>query len=173
MQVFPASFAQQRLWSLDLLEPDRATYNVPVAIRLKGLLDVSALERSLNGIAQRHAVLRTTFTMMEGQPVQVIAPTLTVSLPVVDLRDFPEAEREVEALRLATEEARQRFNLARGPLMRTTLLRLNEKEYILLLTTHQIVFDDWSTNVFIRELVALYHSFSMGKSSSLPDLPIQ
>ena len=173
MQVFPASFAQQRLWSLDLLEPDRATYNVPVAIHLKGLLDVSALERSLNGIAQRHAVLRTTFTMMEGQPVQVIAPTLTVSLPVVDLRDFPEAEREVEALRLATEEARQRFNLARGPLMRTTLLRLNEKEYILLLTTHQIVFDDWSTNVFIRELVALYHSFSKGESSSLPDLPIQ
>jgi hypothetical protein len=92
MQVFPASFAQQRLWSLDLLEPDRATYNVPIAIRLKGLLDVSALERSLNGIAQRHAVLRTTFTMMEGQPVQVIAPTLTVSLPVVDLRDFPEAD---------------------------------------------------------------------------------
>ena len=171
--IFPVSVAQQRLWFLDPLEPDSATYNMPVGIRLRGLLDVSALEASLNALVQRHAVLRTTFTIIDGQPMQVIAPTLTLSLPVLDLRDFPETERESMALRLAREEAQRPFNLAQGPLVQTTLLRLNEEEYVLLLTTHQIIFDDWSTNVFIRELAVLYESFSVGESLSLPELPIQ
>src|SRR5262249_4572786 len=123
-------------------------------------------------IVQRHEALRTIFRMMDGQPVQVIASTLIVSLPVVDLRDLPEAGREAEALRLAMEEAQRPFNLAQGPLVRTTLLQLKE-EHVLLLTAHQLVFDDWSTNVFIRELAVLYESFSVGGPSSLLDLPFQ
>jgi amino acid adenylation domain-containing protein len=172
-QVFPTSFAQRYLWFLDQLEPDRATYNVPITISLRGLLDVSALERSLNAIMHRHTILRTTFTTYEGQPVQVVAPTLTMSLPLVDLRDYLKTEREVEAVRLVMEEMQRPFNLTQGPLVRATLLRLNEKEYVLLLITHRIVFDDWSTNVLIRELAALYESFSVGKPSPLPDLSIQ
>ncbi len=173
IQVFPASFAQQWLWFLGQSEPDSATYNVPVTIGLRGLLDVSALERSLNAIVQRHEALRTTFHMMDGQPVQVIAPTLTVSLPVVDLRDYHEAERDAQALRLVTDVGHKPFNLARGPLVGATLLRLNEEEHVLLLTIHRIVFDGWSLGVLLRELTTLYEAFSTGQLSPLPELPIQ
>jgi surfactin family lipopeptide synthetase A len=172
IQVFPASFAQQCLWFLDQLEPDSAVYNVPITIHLKGLLDVRALERSLDTIVQRHEALRTTFTMMD-EPVQVIIPTLTIPLPTVDLRDFPETERESKALQLASEEAQCSFDLSQGPLLRALLLRLGAKEAVLLLTVHHVVFDGWSLGVLLRELATLYEAFSTGQLSPLPELPIQ
>jgi len=171
--TFPLSFAQQRLWFLDQLEPGSPLYNIPSAVRLTGRLDVVALERSLSEIVRRHEVLRTTFAAENGRPVQVIAPELTMTLPVVDLRDLPDAEREAEARRLATEEARRPYDLTEGPLLRVTLLRLDGDEYVALLTMHHIASDGWSMGVLIGEIAALYDAFSTGKPSPLPELPIQ
>ncbi|RMF31802.1 MAG: amino acid adenylation domain-containing protein, partial [Chloroflexi bacterium] len=171
--VFPVSFAQQRLWFLDQFEPGSPFYNVPTAVRLSGRLDVVALERTLNEIVRRHESLRTTFTALDGEPMQVISPSLTLPLPIVDLRHLPEAEREAEAMRLAQEEARRPFDLSRGPLLRTTLLWLDEEEYLILLTMHHIICDGWSIGVFIGELTTLYTAFTSGQPSPLPELPIQ
>ncbi|HHH41604.1 MAG TPA: amino acid adenylation domain-containing protein, partial [Chloroflexi bacterium] len=169
----PLSFAQQRLWFLDQLAPNSPLYNIPDAVRITGPLDVGVLERSLNEIVRRHEVLRTTFAAVEGRPIQVIAPELHLPLPVVDLRSLPKARREAEALRLATEEAQRPFDLARGPLIRALLLRLDEEEHIALLTVHHTVSDGWSTGVFMGEIAALYEAFAAGKPSPLPELPIQ
>jgi amino acid adenylation domain-containing protein len=134
---------------------------------------VTALEQSLNEIVRRHESLRTTFSTVEAQPVQIIVPPLAMTLPIVDLREIPEAKRAVEARRLALEEARQPFDLAQGPLLRATLLRLYEEEYVLLLTMHHIVSDGWSMGVLYRELAVLYDAFYTEKPSPLPELPIQ
>jgi amino acid adenylation domain-containing protein len=171
--IFPASFAQQRLWFLDQLEPNSTTYNIFSTIRLRGLLNVWAFEQSLNAIIQRHEVLRTTFRPMEGQPMQVIAPTLTVPLSLVDLQNLPETEREAEVLRLTAEEAQRPFNLVQGPLVRATLLQSGTEEHMLLLTMHHIISDTWSIGVFLHELAELYEAFSTGRPSPLPELPIQ
>ncbi len=171
--IFPTSFAQQRLCFLDQLEPNSAAYNIPSIIRLSGLLNVSALERSLNAIIERHEVLRTTFRLLEEQPMQVVIPALTVPLPLVDLQNLPKAEWEAETLRLATEEAQRPFNLAQGPLVRTALLQLEAEEHALLLTMHHIISDGWSMVVFLQELAALYEDFSASRPSSLSELPIQ
>src|SRR5215813_13196004 len=167
------SFAQQRLWFIDQLEPQSAVYNVPGALRIRGRLDVAVLELSLNEIVRRHQALRTTFSIVEGQPVQVVSPSLRISLPVGDLTDRPATEREEEARRLAREEAQRPFDLARGPLLRVTLLRLGEQDHVLLLTMHHIVCDGWSMGVLYRELSLLYEAFSKGLPSPLSDLPIQ
>jgi amino acid adenylation domain-containing protein len=169
----PVSFAQQRLWLLDQLVPGNPFYNIPAAIRLTFPLNVAALEQSLNEIVRRHEALRTTFAVVDGKPVQVIAPSLTMLLPVLDLRTLPQSEREAESLRLATEESRRPFDLAHGPLVRTTLLRLDEADHVFLLTMHHIVCDGWSMGVFSRELAALYTAFARGRPSPLPELPIQ
>ena len=169
----PLSFAQQRLWFIDQLEPGNAAYNFPAAIRLNGPLNVTALERSVSEIVRRHEALRTTFTTVDGRPAQVIAPTLTVRLPVVNLRELPESDREAEVRRLAIEEARRPFNLAKGPLLRVTLLRLADEEHVGLLTMHHIVSDGWSTGILIREMAVLYEAFSGKRASPLPELPIQ
>ena len=169
----PLSFAQQRLWFMDQLEPGGSVYNFPAAVRLKGPLDVAALRLSLNEIIRRHEVLRTTFAMVDGRPVQVIAPLLTLNLPILELRDLPEAEREAEVQRLATNEARRPFDLAVGPLVRATVLRLAEDEHVGLLTMHHIVSDGWSTGILIREMAILYQAFCSERTASLPELPIQ
>ncbi len=169
----PLSFAQQRLWFIDQLAPGNSAYNIPAAVRFKGPLNVVALEQSLNEIVKRHETLRTIFAMVDGGPVQVIAPTLTMTLPVVDLQDMSENEREVEVRRLAAEDARRPFDLARGPLLRITLLRLGEEEHVGFLTMHHIVSDGWSTGILIREMAVLYEAFSAGRFSPLPELPIQ
>jgi amino acid adenylation domain-containing protein len=174
VKVLPMSFTQEGLWFLDQLEPNSTTYNMPVSVSLSGLrLDVEALERSLNAIVQRHEALRTTFRMREEQPVQVIAPGLTVPLSVVDLRGLSEAERKAEARRLATEAVQRPFDLTQGPLLRATLLHLGAEESVLLLVIHHIVFDGWSFGVLFRELATLYEAFSTGQRSPLPELPIQ
>ncbi len=170
---FPLSFAQERLWFLDQLEPGNPFYNIPAAVRLTGPLNVAALEQSLNEIVRRHETLRTTFATVDGQPVQVIAPTFILTLPVVDWRQLPEVEQSVEIQRLATEEAQQPFDLTNGPLLRVTLLRLGEVEHVLLLTMHHIVSDGWSMGVLIWEIGTLYEAFATGKPSPLPELPIQ
>ena len=169
----PLSFAQQRLWFIEQLAPGNSAYNIPAAVRLKGALNVAALEQSLNEIVKRHETLRTTFAMVDGGPIQVIAPTLPMALPVVTLQELSENEREIEVQRLAAEEARRPFDLARGPLLRITLLRLGEEEHVGLLTMHHIVSDGWSTGILIREMAVLYEAFSAGRSSPLPELPIQ
>jgi amino acid adenylation domain-containing protein len=167
------SFAQERLWFIDQLDPGNSVYNFPVAVRLKGSLNLEALEQSLNEIVKRHEALRTTFPMVDGQPRQVIAQRLRVALPIVDLRAVAEVERENEVRRLVVQEACRSFDVAQGPLLRATLLQLGEEEQVGLLTMHHIVTDGWSAGILIREMVALYQAFSSGLRSPLADLPIQ
>ncbi|HKV36204.1 MAG TPA: condensation domain-containing protein, partial [Pyrinomonadaceae bacterium] len=171
--VFPASFAQQRLWFLDQLEPGDHTYNIPVAVRLRGALDVFALSASFNEVVRRHESLRTTFTAPEGEPVQVVSESLSLELPVLDLRDRPEADREVE-LQVATAiEAERSFDLAHGPLLRATVVQMDADDHVLLLTMHHIISDGWSISVLVSEVAALYTSFVTGRATTLPELPIQ
>ncbi|MEG5035145.1 amino acid adenylation domain-containing protein [Microcoleus sp. AT3-D2] len=169
----PLSFAQQRLWFLDQLEPNSAAYNIPAAVRIAGNLSVAVLLQSLNEIVQRHEILRTTFTAIDGKPIAIIAPTLTLKLPVLDLQHLPETQRNAEVLRLAEVEAQQPFDLAQGPLLRATLLKLSAAEYVVLFAMHHIISDGWSAGVLLREIATLYEAFSNNKPSPLPELPIQ
>ncbi|MFP2930363.1 amino acid adenylation domain-containing protein, partial [Pyxidicoccus sp. 3LG] len=168
----PLSFAQQRLWFLDRLEPGSPFYNMPSVLWLEGTLDTDALERSLTELVRRHEVLRTTFEDAEG-PVQVIHPPPRLPLAVVDLSVLPESDREREARRLAHEEVRRPFDLERGPLLRATLVRLSESRHLLVLMLHHIVSDGWSMDVMVRESAALYAAFREGLPSPLPELPVQ
>jgi len=170
---FPVSFAQQRLWFLHYLEPEVASYNLPLALRLTGQLDAGALEETLNEIVRRHDALRTSFPVSKGQPVQVISPFCQIAFPENDLRNLPVEAREPETSRQAALEANRPFDLAKGPLFRAKLLRLAEEEHLLVVTMHHIVSDGWSVEVFLRELTALYEAFRLGKPSPLPELPIQ
>ncbi|HEX7317733.1 MAG TPA: amino acid adenylation domain-containing protein [Pyrinomonadaceae bacterium] len=169
----PLSFAQQRLWFLNQLEPESPFYNLFSAVRLDGELNLNALEQSFAELVRRHESLHTVFADVDGRPVQVIAPAQRPPLEERDLRGLAEDEREAEATRLAAEEVRRPFDLARGPLMRVTLLRLGEREHILLLCIHHIISDGWSSRVLIGELVTLYDSFASGRPSPLPELSIQ
>ncbi|MBI5301746.1 MAG: amino acid adenylation domain-containing protein [Chloroflexi bacterium] len=173
MDPAPLSFAQQRLWFIDQLEPNSPLYNIPAALLLTGALDVDALTRSLNAIVRRHESLRTTFATVGDLPVQVIAPEFDLSLPITDLHDLPKEKRGAEAFRIATEEAQCPFDLARGPLLRVRLLKLTDDEHVLLVTMHHIISDGWSLGVLVKEFATLYSAFSTGKSSGLLDLPIQ
>jgi amino acid adenylation domain-containing protein len=169
----PLSFAQQRLWFLDRLTPGSTTYNVPGALRIRGALDITALQQSLDEIIRRHETLRTTFSTKDAEVIQIVWPLFRLPLPVVDLSDHVQTEREEEARHLIKQEVHGRFDLERGPLLRATLIRLSHEEHVLLLTMHHIVSDGWSIGVLYRELSALYQALSNGKTSSLPDLPIQ
>ena len=169
----PLSFAQQRLWFIDQLQPGNALYNIPAAVRLRGPLDIWALERSISEIMRRHEVLRTAFVETEGQPAQLINPVHPFLMPVIDLSSLDESARQAKAQRLAAEEARRPFDLARGPLVRATLLRLSEKEHAALFTLHHIIADAWSMELMIREVVQLYDAFAQGDPSPLPELTIQ
>jgi amino acid adenylation domain-containing protein/non-ribosomal peptide synthase protein (TIGR01720 family) len=169
----PLSFAQQRLWFLDRLEPGSPLYNVAAAVRLTGSLDVTALERSLNEVVRRHEVLRATFPAIDGQAQLVVTPSLNVPLPVTDLQALPQPYREAEAQRLMRDEAQRSFDLGSGPLLRVHLIRLTPLDQLLLFSIHHIVFDGWSTSVFIRETAALYDAFTHDRPAPLPELPIQ
>ena len=169
----PLSFAQQRLWLIDRLSPGGPAYNVPAAVRLGGRLDLSALEQSLNEVVRRHEVLRTTFAVVDEQPVQFVAEELKLSLAVTDLSRLSASEREAEARRLAREEALAPFDLSKGPLLRARLLKLSDEEHVLLLTMHHIVSDGWSEGVLINEVGALYRAYEAGLPSPLEELPIQ
>ncbi|MBW4609148.1 MAG: AMP-binding protein [Hassallia sp. WJT32-NPBG1] len=165
----PLCLAQERLWFLDQLEPGNPFYNVPIAVHLTGKLNAAILEQSLNEVVQRHEALRTSFLSMEGRPVQVIAPSLKLPLPVTEL---PRANQEM-ALRLATDLAQQPLDLSKAPLLRVQLLRLTQQEHILILCMHHIISDGWSIGILIRELAEIYEAFSKGLLSPLPELAIQ
>jgi amino acid adenylation domain-containing protein len=167
----PLSFAQQRLWFFDQLMPGATVYNLSMPLPLKFDLHVEALERALNEIVRRHDVLRTSFISADGKPVQVVAPKLQVPLTVHDLRGNP--EKDAESQRLTAEEAALPFDIKKAPLIRTRLIRLDDQDYILLLTMHHIVSDAWSISIFFQELNALYQAYLEGKPSPLPALPLQ
>jgi len=171
---FPLSFAQQRLWFLHQLQLDEAAYNLPVAVRLTGQLDLNALERTLTEVVRRHEVLRTSFIEVDGRAEQFVNPPAGVSLPVLDLSHLPPHEREAEASRLITEQARGAFDLARAPmLLRASLIRLGEHEHLAAITMHHIAVDGWSLGVLINEVAALYAAYAQGMPSPLPELSIQ
>ncbi|TBR57012.1 non-ribosomal peptide synthetase, partial [Westiellopsis prolifica IICB1] len=171
--ALPLSFAQQRLWFLHQLNPKSYTYNGSSAVLLKGLLNVKALEQSINEIVRRHEILRTCFQNVNGQPVQIITPALEIPLSIVDLQHLPDTEREAEIQKLRLANYQQPFDLTQLPLLRLTLIRLKTREYILLVTMHHIIFDAWSEGVLIKELSVLYEAFSSGKSSPLSEVNIQ
>jgi amino acid adenylation domain-containing protein/thioester reductase-like protein len=171
--IFPLSFAQQRLWFFNQLEPDSCAYNISSAVRLTGKLNISAFSQSINEILQRHEALRTNFQMLDGQAVQIINPTANLTLPLIDGQALSEAEHEQETLKLLTAESQRSFDLEKGSLLRITLLRFSEMEHVVLLTMHHIIADGWSMGVLISELVALYPAFACGQPSPLPKLPIQ
>ena len=173
VQRNPLSFAQERLWFLDQLAPGSGAYSIPLAVRLDGPLDLAALAHSLNAIVARHAVLRSTFPSIEGQPVQLVAPTLRLPLPLLDLSDVPAPERAAAAERLMRAAVRQPFDLAHGPLLRACLLRQHAAAHMLLLTMHHIVADGWSIDLLLRELTVLYPAFAAHQPAALPELPIQ
>ncbi|MBZ4371690.1 non-ribosomal peptide synthetase, partial [Corallococcus sp. AS-1-6] len=172
-QPLPLSFAQQRLWFIDQLEPGSPLYNVPLAVRLEGALDVAALQGALDALVGRHEALRTTFTSHEGTPVQVVHPPSAMPLEVEDLRGVEAGEREEEARRRVMAQGLRPFDLSRGPLVRAQLVRLDGHDHLLALTMHHAISDGWSLGVLVREIGALYAAFVQGQPSSLPELPLQ
>jgi amino acid adenylation domain-containing protein len=173
LQNLPLSFAQERLWLLNQLEPDSPFYNEQTAIKLHGQLNVVALEQSLNKIIARHEVLRTNFRTINDRPVQIIADSLTLSVPVVDLTDLPESERAIACQKLATTELARPFDLASSPLIRACVVKLTELEHAFILTVHHIIVDGWSTGILMRELAIIYSALCNNLSPKLPELPIQ
>jgi hypothetical protein len=170
--VFPLSPAQSPLWLREQHRPGSSYPGTPT-LRLRGPLDVAALEASLGEICARHETLRTTFDTRDGEPVQIVGPPRPVSLTRVDLRELPPPAREEEAGRLLAREAKRPFDLSLGPMLRATLLRLDEEEHVLLLVVHHIVCDGWSLDVLFRELEALYRALRSGERANLPELPVQ
>jgi hypothetical protein len=169
----PLSFAQQRLWFLDQLEPHNPFYNIPAVVHLQGTLDQQALGAAFTALVRRHESLRTSFTAPEGRPQQVIGAPADFALLVEDLSGVRAAERLARATELAAAEAQRPFALERGGLLRVKLLRLSAEEHVLALVMHHIVSDGWSMGVLVRELVALYAASRGGREAGLERLVVQ
>ncbi|HUR45836.1 MAG TPA: HAD-IIIC family phosphatase [Candidatus Saccharimonadales bacterium] len=169
----PLSFAQQRLWFIQQLEPNSAAYNVPTALRLKGPLQVAALNQSLEEVVRRHEILRTAFPAVDGKPQQVVQPHAPMLLPIVSLEDASPKDRETTLQRLILSEGKRPFDLSRGPVLRWTLYRLSPEDHLLLLVMHHIVSDGWSMAVFFQELERFYSGITQGKVIRGEELPIQ
>ena len=169
----PLSFAQERLWFLEQLEPEAAVYNICRASRLLGNLNASALEASLNQILSRHETLRIAFRLIDGQPVQVVQPSADVSIKSVDLSSLSEDTRQTEIGLIIKTETERPFDLSAGQLLQCTLIRAQDDDHVLVLTTHHIVSDAWSMGILTRELWTLYEAFSKADSSALESLPVQ
>jgi amino acid adenylation domain-containing protein len=172
-EQLPLSWAQERLWFLNQLEGDSATYNMPAAVKIAGDLDINALQQALSEIVHRHEILRTSIQTVNGTPIQVIHPQVTTSINVVDLQQLLAPERETLLEQQIQLEASIPFNLENAPLIRCSLLQISAREYVLLLTMHHIVSDGWSMGIFISELSSLYAAFCAGDPSPLPALPLQ
>ncbi len=169
----PLSFSQERVWFLHQFNPENLAYNFASSIDFRGRLDVKALERSLDEILRRHESYRTSFPTVDGRPVQIIHPHTPYSLPIVDLSDKPEEERESAAKGWCDKDFQRRFNLAKLPLVCWTLLRYSDEKNVLIHMEHHLVHDGWAFNVFLIELVALYRAYSVGQASPLQELPVQ
>ncbi|WP_342026020.1 non-ribosomal peptide synthase/polyketide synthase [Cytobacillus pseudoceanisediminis] len=169
----PMSFAQKRLWFLNEMEPGNAFYNMFTALQLSGPVQIKALEESFNVVLDRHEVLRSSFYIKNGQPVQRISSSSHQNIPVIDLTNLPEEERLTEAHHLAKKESQTPFELSKAPLIRMKLIKMKNEDFLLFLNIHHIVADGWSISVFVRELCALYDSYSNGQEPLLPVLPIQ
>jgi amino acid adenylation domain-containing protein len=169
----PLSFAQQRLWFIDQLEPDSPLYNMPLALRVEGPLAAAHLVWSLTEVVRRHEALRTVFAAVEGMPEQVVLPPAPFALPVVDLSALRRAARDAQALALTGEEAGRAFDLTQGPLLRGALLRLDADDHVALLTLHHIAGDGWSLGLLVKEVSALYAAAAASRPSPLPELPVQ
>jgi amino acid adenylation domain-containing protein len=169
----PASFAQDRLWFLDQLEPGTAAYNLVRAFRITGPLNADALTSAIGAVIRRHESLRTIFESVDGEARQVVLSDVDVQVPILNLANLPESEREREALRIASEEGKKPFDLTRGPLLRTALLQLSRDQYILVLAMHHIITDGWSISILFRELAHCYEAYASGREPQLPELPIQ
>ena len=167
------SFAQQRLWFIDQLRVDSPLYNMPHAVRMSGRLNPDVLEQTVTEIVRRHEILRTTFTVTGGQPVQVVHPAAPVKLTLIDLSDVEQEDKEARARQLIEQESSRPFDLVHGPLLRAGVIKLADDEHITFFTTHHIISDGWSVNLLIREVVTLYTAFNNHESSPLPELPIQ
>jgi len=171
--LLPTSLGQERFWHLDRLEPGNPTWNLPVRFRLQGALNVDFVERAFNDIVRRHEVLRATYAAGDGHPVQIIQSSFRIDVPVIDLRQLPKAERDAEVDRLSLQEARRRFDLATGPLLRVGLLQTEDHEHVLLVTPHHSVADYWSIGIISNELGAAYEAYVRGVDPVLPELPVQ
>ena len=171
--LLPLSFAQQRLWFLQNLEPSSVAYNISFSARFVGSVNLPAVEQSINEIVRRHESLRTTFAEVDSVPVQVISPTLTLLPSIIDLDRLDESEQQTATQRLLREEARRPFDLGNGPLLRTIIFRPSEYECVVSLSMHHAISDGWSGGVFIRELISFYEAFTNGVSSPLPPLAVQ
>ncbi|MBM0744241.1 amino acid adenylation domain-containing protein [Phormidium sp. CLA17] len=171
--IFPASFAQQRLWFIEQLLPGSSLYSIPLVFRLTGVLQRSQLHQSIQAIVHRHESLRTTFDVVDGQLIQAIAHSLQVSLQTIDLQALPITTREDTALEQIRQEIQQPFHLNKGPLFRVKLWQLHDTEHLLLMALHHIIFDEWSSGVLIGELGELYAALVEDRAAALPELPIQ
>ncbi len=168
----PLSYAQQRLWFIDQLEGGgHSTYSIPLALRLRGALDASALLDALNAMVARHEILRTVFDTFDGKPIQIIAPELILALPVTDLRAY--ADPDAEQQRLVQEEASRGFDLRSGPLLRARLLRRANDDHVFMLTIHHISADGWSIGIMLRELGEYYAARLNGRDALFLPLPVQ
>ncbi|MCA9701624.1 MAG: hypothetical protein KC431_29155, partial [Myxococcales bacterium] len=165
--------AQQRVWFVEQMHGDRSLYGEGLVLTLRGELDADALARALQRVVDRHAVLRSVFHEREGEPIQVVHPTLTLALTPIDLRALAEPAREQAARRHVTALVRPRFDLVRGPLIRAALLRITDGEHRLVLALHHLIFDGWSTGVLLGELAQGYAALREGREPALPELPIQ
>ena len=171
-EAIPLSYAQHRQWFLWQLEPESAAYHVPAALRLRGVLDVEALQRSFQVLIERHESLRTRFVQDAGQTLQVIAPEADFSLPVHTLEPGDAAGLEARISAFVEAQTRQLFDLQQGPLLRVCLLRVAPDEHVLVLTQHHIVSDGWSMQVLVEELVQCYAAFTQGHAPQLPALAV-
>lgn len=169
----PVSSAQQRLWFLDQLMPGHPLYIIPAAVRLRGRINAAALEQSVNRIVGRQESLRTRFESLDGRPVQVIEPSLTITIPMIDLNEVSGEYDQGLTSKLGKEEGCRPFSLERAPLFRVTLVRWNNEEHVLLLMMHHIISDEWSIGIMVREIAAFYQACSTGGISFLPDVEIQ
>jgi amino acid adenylation domain-containing protein len=169
----PLSFAQQRLWLLQQLEPTSAAYNGSNALMMEGNINLEALTDSISEIIRRHEILRTSFDLINGQAVQKISDELKISLPIIDLQNLSDIEQQAEIKRLTEIDAQKPFDLTQAPLLRLTLIKLKTEKHFLLVTMHHIISDAWSAGIFIKEISELYQAFSTGQSSPLPELSIQ
>ena len=169
----PLSFAQQRLWLIDQLHPDSTFYNLLMALRLTGALDVDALRKTFSRLVARHESLRTSFALIDGEPMQMIQPARPCAIPLIDLSDLPEPERSVCCERLVRAEALAPFDLSSGPLLRVQLVRLQPMEHVVALTMHHIISDGWSQGVLVREVSQFYRAYAAGREPHVPELEVQ